>query len=67
LATLSTKEDTNNRFDRIESMLSGALGTTIYSQATGAITLPAKRKDQTQEQEHRDEDDFTDSQQIMEM
>jgi hypothetical protein len=63
--TLSTKEDTNNRFDRIENMLSGAHGMQIEHRTTEMITLTGKRKEQTQDHEHGDEEDFAYSQQIM--
>jgi hypothetical protein len=66
LATLSTADATNSRFDRIESMLSGFLTTTPNNNNTGMITLTGKRKELLMEGEHTENDDIADSQQIME-
>jgi hypothetical protein len=66
MATLSTKEDTNNRFDRIESIISGALGAPHITRTAGTLTLTGKRKEQASEPEQGEEEDFADSQQIME-
>jgi CII-binding regulator of phage lambda lysogenization HflD len=46
LASLSTAEEMNNRFDRIESMLSATFNATTTSRLTNKSTVTGKRKEQ---------------------
>jgi hypothetical protein len=68
LSSLSTADNTNKRFDRIESILVGAIGNT-GNQPMGTIILACKQKvkvvDMENEQDEEDEN-FVDSQDIME-
>jgi hypothetical protein len=70
LVLLSTKEETMERFDRIEEMLSGALGTRKSARIIRSKLTTGKRKDKVTDIEATgmfdDEEAYTDSQQSME-
>jgi hypothetical protein len=69
MATLSTTEETNNRFDRIESLLTGVPRPLISLtlRYAGTMTVTGKRKEQARENDAGDDKDFADSRQIMEV
>jgi predicted acetyltransferase len=56
LSTLSTREENNNKFDEIKSMLSGLLVRSDNNKTIGAITLRGKRKEQSSEIETAEEE-----------
>jgi chromosome segregation ATPase len=66
LSTLSTADDANKRFDRIESMIAGMGGHQIHK--SGEIVLTGKRKEKVAdiETEQEEEQTFEDSPDIME-
>jgi hypothetical protein len=61
MAKISTTEDTNNRFDRIESILAGLYVNQNAIRSTGTLTLTGKRKEQVINPDNEDEEDLTDN------